>query len=242
MPGFVFYRGPSKIDGAPIVAIATLESANGKTGDMVQTWILREDVSPLDAIQSGQDESICGNCQHRGAPKRKRTCYVDVGKAPQNIWLSYHRGIYPDLSNDPATVRALVAGRKSRLGSYGDPYPVPVWAWKPILTASDDHTGYSHQWKRAQAQYLRPYVMASVDSAPERDLAHSMGWRTFRVRAETEPLAKREIACPASPEGGNRKQCITCTACDGTSRGAKQASIAIIVHGKASKHFQTVTA
>jgi hypothetical protein len=237
MAGFVFYRGPSKLDGAPIVAIATLESANGKTGDMVQTWILREDISPLDAIASGADSSICGDCQHRGSADTVRTCYVDVGKAPMGIWKAYHRGIYPDLSNDPATVRALVAGRKVRMGAYGDPYPVPISAWKPILAASDDHTGYSHQWRRPQAQYLRPYVMASVDSASERDLAHAMGWRTFRVRAETEPLAAREIACPASPEGGNRKQCITCTACDGASRGAKQASIAIVVHGKAAKHF-----
>ena len=67
MAGFVFYRGKSPIDGAPIVAIATLESKNGKTGDMVQTWILREDISPLMAIKTGADRSICGNCVHRGA-------------------------------------------------------------------------------------------------------------------------------------------------------------------------------
>jgi hypothetical protein len=35
--GFVFYDGPSVIDGAPIIGIAVLHSENSKTGDMVQT-------------------------------------------------------------------------------------------------------------------------------------------------------------------------------------------------------------
>ena len=57
--GFAFYDGPSLIDGAPIIGIAVLRSENAKTGDMVQTYILRADMSPLDAISSGDDVSIC---------------------------------------------------------------------------------------------------------------------------------------------------------------------------------------
>ena len=34
--GFVLYQGPSEIDGSPIVAVATMESQNSKTGNMVQ--------------------------------------------------------------------------------------------------------------------------------------------------------------------------------------------------------------
>ena len=67
MSGFVFYDGPSLIDGAPIVAIAVLESENGKTGDMVQTYILRADVDPVSALRTGEDASICGDCVHRPA-------------------------------------------------------------------------------------------------------------------------------------------------------------------------------
>jgi hypothetical protein len=63
-----------------------------------------------------------------------------------------------------------------------------------------------------------------------------MGWRTFRVRTETESLQANEFACPASPEAGNKKQCITCKACDGADRAGK-ASAAIIVHGKMAKYF-----
>ena len=35
MNGFLFYRGASPIDGAPLIGIATLNSDNRKTGDMV---------------------------------------------------------------------------------------------------------------------------------------------------------------------------------------------------------------
>ena len=236
MAGFIFYRGPSPIDGAPIVAIATLKSVNSKTGDMVQTWILREDVSPLDAIASGQDASICGNCTHRGRKGKKRTCYVQADKAPSSVWNAYQRGQYIDLSDDPGTIAMLIAQRIVRMGAYGDPAMVPVKQWRMLLAASAGRTGYTHAWRRMWAQALKPYVMASVDSVQEQDIARAMGWRTFRVRTETEPLQSNEFACPASPEGGNKKQCITCKACDGADRVGK-ASAAIVVHGAMARHF-----
>lgn len=237
MAGFIFYRGPSPIDGAPIVAIATLKSKNSKTGDMVQTWILREDISPLDAIAAGEDRSICGNCAHRGSKGKKRTCYVQADKAPTSIWNAYHRGQYIDLSDDPGTIAMLIAQRIVRMGAYGDPAMVPVAKWRMLLAAAAGRTGYTHAWRRVWAQALRPYVMASVDSVAEQDIARAMGWRTFRVRTEVEPLQANEFACPASPEGGERKQCIDCKACDGGRAG--KASAAIIVHGAMAKYFAT---
>ena len=236
MAGFVFYRGPSPIDGAPIVAIATLESRNGKTGDMVQTWILREDISPLDAIATRADRSICGNCVHRGDVDHERTCYVDASRAPSMVFDAYHRGQYIDLSNDPETVAMLIAQRIVRMGAYGDPAMVPIKQWRMLLAGSAGRTGYTHAWRRMWSQALKPYVMASVDSVKEQDIARAMGWRTFRVRTESEGLQVNEFACPASPEGGLRKQCITCKACDGADRAGK-ASAAIIVHGSMAKYF-----
>ena len=236
MAGFVFYRGPSPIDGAPIVAIATLESRNGKTGDMVQTWILREDISPLAAIATRADRSICGNCVHRGNEDQARTCYVDASRAPSMVFDAYHRGQYIDLSDDPETIAMLIAQRIVRMGAYGDPAMVPIKQWRMLLAGSAGRTGYTHAWRRIWAQALKPYVMASVDSVKEQDIARAMGWRTFRVRTETEPLESNEFACPASPEGGLRKQCITCKACDGADRAGK-ASAAIIVHGSMAKYF-----
>ena len=235
--GFVIYRGPSLLDGTPIVAVALLGSSNRKTGNMVQTYILRADQHPLDAIASGEDSSICGDCMHRGAPAigRKRTCYVNVGQSVASIYGAWTRGAYHLI--DPRDAARMLAGRVVRIGSYGDPAAIPAAHWIDLIAHAAGHTGYSHQWRRAIAQELRTLVMASADSARDRDVARAMGWRTFTVRTADQPLAAREIACPASPEGGNRRQCITCQACDGAGDNAARASVAIIVHGAMARHF-----
>jgi hypothetical protein len=239
MPGFVFYDGPSLIDGAPIIGIAVLESSNVKTGNMVQTYILRADMAPLAAIASGDDASICGDCAHRGDKQiqRKRTCYVDVAKSVQSVFSAWIRGAYPSVA--PSDGARIVAGRIVRIGSYGDPAAIPARHWKSLIRRAAGHTGYSHQWRQWFARGLRSIVMASADSASDRDTARAMGWRTFRVRTADEPLAAREIMCPASDEAGFKRQCITCKACDGAARGSVQASVAIVVHGAMARHFAT---
>jgi hypothetical protein len=247
MRGFIFYRGPSQIDGAPIVGIAVLHSDNQKTGDMVQTYILRSDMTPLVALASGADVSICGNCGHRPkrirvrdpktgrfTSKRVRTCYVDIGKSVQSVFGAFTRGSYPVL--EPVDGAPLLAGRMVRLGAYGDPAAIPAYVWIALLADAAGHTGYTHQWRRPIAQDLAPIVMASADSARDRDVARAKGWRTFTVVKQGTPLAPREFACPASPEGGNRRQCVDCGACDGSTRPG-QASVAIVVHGNGAKYF-----
>ena len=237
--GFVFYDGPSMLDGAPVIGIAVLQSENGKTGNMVQTYILRSDIDPLSALADGSDASICGDCRHRpqddGTGRMVRTCYVNVGQSVQSVYSAWVRGAYPLMS--PGRATQLVAGRMVRMGTYGDPAAIPVRIWRGLLAQAAGRTGYTHAWRRAGAQGLRALVMASADTAPERDVARAMGWRTFRVRAEGAPLGAREIACPASPEGGNRRQCVTCRACDGAERGPVQASVAIVVHGTMARYF-----
>lgn len=236
MRGFIFYRGLSPVDGAPIVGIAVLKSKNIKTGDMVQTYILRADVHPMDAIKSADDESICGDCVHRGKGSRKRTCYVDVSKSVSMVYAAFLRGSYPDYSHNPSLGAELLRGRMVRLGAYGDPAMIDIDAWLAILQFSLGWTGYSHQWKQAWAQAHRELCMASADNASERDLARSMGWRTFRVIPINAPMQLvREIACPASPEGNNRKQCIDCGACDGALKPSA-VSVAIVAHGKAAAY------
>lgn len=241
MAGFVFYDGPSLIDGSPIIGIAVLKSRNGKTGDMVQTFILRADMTPVDALMTGADSAICGDCRHRPTIEfdgtvRKGTCYVDVPKSVQQVFYAWVRGAYPMMTI--AQAAKLLRGRAVRIGSYGDPAAIPARAWRGLIAEADGHTGYSHQWRIPRFQSLRDIVMASADTGPERDVARAMGWRTFRVRSEAEPLAAREVVCPASDEAGNRRQCISCKACDGAARGAGQASIAIVVHGRMAARFQ----
>lgn len=235
MPGFVFYDGPSMIDGAPIIGIAVLESDNRKTGNMVQTYILRADAHPVDAIRTGEDSSICGDCMHRGSADRKRTCYVNVGQSVAAVFGAWVRGSYPLV--DPRDGAQLIADRVVRIGSYGDPAAIPAHVWCALIALAAGHTGYTHQWRQAHAQGLRDIVMASADSAADRDVARSLSWRTFTVRTADQPLAAREIACPASPEGGNRRQCIDCQACDGAGANAGRASVSIVVHGAMARHF-----
>ena len=64
----ILYEGPSLIDGQPIVAIATYSDKNTKTGLMVQTYILCQNIDPRDANKTGADFSICGKCPLKGIP------------------------------------------------------------------------------------------------------------------------------------------------------------------------------
>ena len=84
--GYVLHKGPSPIDGRPIVVILTLRTSNRKTGQMCQVWILREDVDPVHAIRTGDDYTICGSCPHRKQADGSRSCYVNVGQAPLSVW------------------------------------------------------------------------------------------------------------------------------------------------------------
>lgn len=227
----LIYSGPSELDGAPIVVIATTGSRNSKTGDMVQTWILRADVEPHVAIQTGEDASVCGDCPHRRS--KEGTCYVLVHNAPLTVWRKYRRGGYADMSGHRT---AVGAGRVVRLGSYGDPAAVPGHVWRELTAKSTKWAGYTHQWRAAA--HLQPYCMASVDNPLERVHARAIGWRTFRVRTSDEPKQKGEFVCPASAEGGQKLQCAQCGACAGTSYRGK-ASPVIIAHGNQAKRFQS---
>ncbi len=240
MNGAVIYRGPSALDGKPIVVIATgLKSGsnNEKTGDLIQTWIMREDLAPTDAIKTGEDASICGDCPHRGKIEDGRnvgrSCYVAVFQAPLTVWKTFQRGGYPDATAMGAA-QALFTGRKVRLGSYGDPAAVPLHVWHSALAKVKACTGYTHQWRKAAG--LSAYCMASCDSANDATEAKACGFRTFRVTALSAPADKRqgEVVCPASAEAGFKTTCSACLACGGHSAKAK-ASIVITVHGVASK-------
>ena len=236
--GIILYRGPSMIDGAPIVLIATgLEgkaSRNEKTGGLVQTWIIRSDMTPVEAIHSGADASICGDCDHRGTVidgrNVNRSCYVTVFQAPLVVFKAFQRGLYPEATGDDA--RALLAGRRVRMGAYGDPAAVPFAIWGNALADTQARTGYTHQW-RAYPEF-KAYCMASCDSVADYDAATAAGWRTFRVRRSTDPVFPKETVCPASHEAGQKTTCAACVACGGHKAKART-NIVIAAHGMAAK-------
>jgi hypothetical protein len=235
----IMYEGPSLIDGAPIVVIATNlanKSDNTKTGDMVQTWIMRSDVAPHDAIHSGADASVCGDCPLRGTIANgrnvNRACYVSTWQAPRSVYDAYRRGIYNRAT--PQQIAELFAGRRIRLGAYGNPSAAPYSIWQTALAKAAAHTGYIHNWRTAPREWTR-LVMASVETPADAAIAAALGYRTFRVRRAGEELAPKEIVCPASKEAGYKTTCALCKACGGTSSKAR-ANVAILAHGAGARH------
>lgn len=198
MPGgAVFYEGPSRIDGKPIVALAPFKvSSNTKTGPMLQTYILAQDLDPVSAIRTGLDFAVCGNCKLRGVldglKVKGRSCYVEVGKSVLSIWKAWKRGRYVPLV---PSHRAWLNWRPIRRGSYGDPAAVPADAWAQLMSIADNDewgTGYTHQWQTDES--TKDSCMASVDSPTEREAAKKAGWRTFRIRGPSDPLLDGEVA------------------------------------------------
>ena len=65
----VIYEAPSMLDKKPIfAALVGLSTAsnNSATGAMLQVYIMRSDISPMEAVNSGADSSVCGSCSLRG--------------------------------------------------------------------------------------------------------------------------------------------------------------------------------
>lgn len=240
--GVILYEGPSMLDGQPIVVIATglkTASTNAKTGGMVQTYILRSDIPPIEAVRSGEDSSICGTCPHRGDGTGKgRSCYVTIFHGPRGVWAAYKRGSYANPDTIDINPAALVADKMVRLGTYGDPAAAPVEMWQALLKHAKGWTGYSHAWLKLEVAAWSPLVMASADSVEEMHKAHALGYRTFRVTPIGElPIKGLEVVCPASHEAGQKVECVDCRACMGTSAKAR-VSIQIQAHGTGKRYVE----
>jgi len=244
--GVIIYEGPSAIDGSPIVVIATglrRQSQNEKTGDLLQVWILPRDTLPGEAIRTGRDGGVCGDCIHR-ANDDGRSCYVAT-KTINTVWRAYQRGSYPPLATYQGTIRPGIPG--IRWGAYGDPAAIPyhaairfgAWATaRGVRSVTHRAPGYTQRWQTSP--WLRGHAMASVATVEAGEHARSWGWRTFRVALdETEGPGDGEIWCPATPDGGSSTSCDRCGLCDG-SRGPadRRKSIVAKAHGSGAAAFR----
>jgi len=176
----LFYEGPSVIDGAPIRGYVSHNSSNRKTGDMLQTWIMRADMKPTEACKTGADSSVCGNCRHK--PSNQGTCYVLVHQAPTAISKSQARPL-PEAANQKAL----------RLGAYGDPTAIPYGHWRTLMGTKNttSHTGYTHQWRTADDRFKK-LCMASVDNEDEYYKAMRRNFEHWQKHRDRNPWVKRQ--------------------------------------------------
>lgn len=238
--GYIIDRGLSPIDGQPYVAILTLESSNRKTGNMAQVWILCEDINPVEAVQTGKDATICGDCPHRKQADGSRSCYVNVGQGPNSIWKAYKRGAYKELgyvgsadipSNGSfyAKIENILHKRRIRWGAYGDPSVINPQVVNLFNSYAQGHTGYTHQWRKEFAQPFKGIFQASCDGFNDYLDATAHGWKTFTVVHKNASInyAKQ---CPATVEN-SQAQCITCKLCDGA-----KSNVFVHAHGTGAKY------
>ena len=253
----VLWKGPSEIDGAPIALIAIVNSSNRKTGGMLQTYIIRTDIPPIEANRIGADYSICGDCHLKGkaAPEKttglalERGCYVNLGQGPTIVYKTFDRFGYPRLvdcygpiystMNHDQLLTTYGANQNIRCGTYGDPLAVPQWVWDALLKRARNWTGYTHQFNAiktvGEKLTASNFCMISADTLTEAQKHWREGRRTFRTVINTADIDPAfEIICPATKEGGERTTCEFCNLCAGSSISAK--NIAAVVHGSGAKH------
>lgn len=216
----LYLKAPSQIHGRELLFAFVTNSANTKTGNMVQVYILHPTEHPILAAQLGTDSEVCGTC-----PQRHHLgggCYVNLGHGPSAVF----KGQRPDRFGDIFDVLALVSGRKVRFGAYGDPAHIPADWVDAICESAQSWTAYTHQWRRPEAQHWRGRAMASLDSAAQADTARRKGWAYF-VATSAPPFGATE--CVNQTHG---TQCADCMACDG--RGD---NVWIAPHGARAARF-----
>ena len=226
--GYIIDQGSSPLDGKPYVAILTTNSSNRKTGNMCQVWIIRSDINPVEAIQTGDDYSICGDCPHRKQADGSRSCYVNVGQAPNSVYKAYQAGKYvSDLHCIDAV--DVVKGRKIRWGAYGDPAIINPFVVMLLNKKADGHTGYTHQWRESFAQVFKGVFMASADGASDYIDSGLEGWKSFSVVPQGYKPASIKL-CPATMPN-SKASCLTCSLCDGA-----KTNVYVEAHGSGGKY------
>lgn len=241
---YVVYRGPSALNGEEIIVVLTglvRKSLNEKTGSMAQLWILPANLSPNEAQKTGDDASVCGDCPLRPSLARKQgttSCYVTTYQGPRSVWASQHAS---PVEVDSACEALRRSGLALRIGAYGDPAAIPESSQvlQKLASVVARWTGYTHQWRCADAWWLRGYCMASVDDVDEDRVidelhaAHVAGWRTFRITRRDAPqyAPSIEAICPSFTHG---TKCADCGLCQG-NLSARTKSLVIPAHGIGAK-------
>lgn len=216
---YILWEGASQFDGTPLVVLLSgvRFSDNRKTGNMLQTLILRQDMLPTDAVKKGYDFSTCGNCVQRPTVARKTggsICYVNLGNSINRMWRKYSLGGYTHIED--AKIYRLLHTRKLRMGTYGDPAAVPFSVWSKLLVNVSSHTGYTSSWREPIAYHLKGVCQASCNTLEAKLQAESLGWSTFTNIPEGSNAPEKAVLCPNVKD--EEITCLSCGLCDGKTQ------------------------
>lgn len=217
--GVTLRVGPSRLQPeVEIATIAIFNSSNDKTGNVVQVYYLPTAEHPLDAVKTGLDAAVCGDCPLR--PVHSNVCYVRKFHGPAKVWSTFQNGRYPlfkDLSADQRhKVVEILQSKPIRLGAYGDP-ACDLFSSRFLADlARGKITSYTHQWRNTPE--LMGYSMASVDSTEEYIQAKGLGWRTYRHTSDNTAFTNETIC----PHKSYAIQCIDCGLCGGLASNSSK--------------------
>lgn len=136
-------------------------------------------------------------------------------------------GVFENIPELPETAPAKLLekckGNFIRFGTYGETTFVPLSWYDAICAVAKSWTGYTHTWPSCDPAYAK-YLMASVHSAIEQNIAADMGFRSFLIFNEQ---GNGNVLCPADRE--KNVTCASCSLCSGTA-GKGRKSIEIQYH------------
>jgi hypothetical protein len=212
------------------VAIATTETSNAKTGDMIQIWIMDRNLHPVESIRSGKDATLqCAGCPLASGSG----CYVSPLPL-MAIWRKFTRNEYPHLNLFSPEWATFWAGKSVRFGAYGNPSLLPLCVVESIATSARRHTGYFHNWQELSSEEAKAYGRFFMASCEPWNVAkaNALGLRTFTVLPAGAAVPEGSLECLADSKG---LTCAECGLCDGTERSAKRSvplpSVWIKAHG-----------
>ena len=216
-------------ENSRIVAIATSDSRNPKTGKGKQVFILDRTMHPSDSRKSGNDAKV----QCKGCPLASYSgCYV-IDMPLIAIYKKYMAGGYQALKLNSPEWNKFFSVPYVRLGAYGNPSCLPIGIVASISKLATRVTGYFHDWHLMTPDRARSYgrfLMASTHPATYR-AAKAIGLRTFTT-GKLASVGSYGIECLADSKGIT---CAECGLCDGTKRNnASRPDVWIDPHG-----FQT---
>lgn len=214
----------SLFNGENMYVAINYDSRNDKTGNVNQLSFIPVNMFTDTGFNKQSDNAVCPKeCFF----KDSNACYVNLAYAPRAIVKSIKSDKYQNKLNYQKLSTNVL-----RIGAYGDCSSLPYeFIEKIIKSAKQGYLNYTHGWKNCDTRFSN-IAMASVESIEDKQLANSLGYRTFRVRPINGEILNDELLCPN--EKNDFITCKMCMKCNGNN-GKSKKNIVITRHGTLHK-------